>query len=340
MFNHFTYEDLNQKKNIDNLIAKSLADETSTEETDIINKWISASEYNCHYYSDIKTIFEIAGRLDLQKESETLMDLNDDLPTSLNIEQSGKMKRFITFIYTRAALFISLFGVTYLLYNYPLPKENGITILSSGPRSITHTLLDGTSIILSPESSISYESSYNNTNRKIKLKGEAYFKVRHNPDRPFSVNIDNVFIEDIGTSFRICAKPNDSTYTVYVDEGQAMFYTSHNPGVLLTVNEIGIYNQTSKVFRKIKLTPSIKNRKLHFENASLRSVIDSLNIVYNTSILLSCKEMESLELTATFEESSVFPIIEIIAETFHLSITRKNEVTLLNNPLCKGELLN
>ena len=127
---------------------------------------------------------------------------------------------------------------------------------------------------------------------------------------------------------------------MYVDEGQAMFYTSHNPGVLLTVNEIGIYNQTSKVFRKIKLTQSIKNRKLHFENASLRSVINSLNIVYNTSILLSCKEMESLVLTATFEEPSVFPIVEIIAETFHLSITRTNEVTLLNNPLCKGELLN
>lgn len=334
---------MNQYENIDELIAKFLADEASAEEKDFVNKWIHESESNHFYYADAKVIFEIARKPfpnDEMEISYAWKKLNDDLSTDVKVrgDRNSKVRKLMTSFYARAAIFICIIGIPYLLFNHLVPKEKVVTS-SAGSASITQLLPDGTFIILSPQSSISYTSIYNHENREIKLKGEAYFKVHHNSDLPFVVNSEGTFTKDVGTAFKISSRPGDSTVTVHVQEGEALFYTSQNPGVTLMANEMGIYSQASKAFKKFTRNAQVKSKtKLHFEKKNLKSVVDSLNIVFNSQILLSCKELESLELTATFNETSVERVIEIIAETFHLSVTRTNQFISLDSPLCKKGL--
>lgn len=331
---------MNQYENIDELIAKCLAEEASVAEKDIVHNWIATSENNKRYYSEMKLIFEVAGEKIVSKKvnvSDAWEKFSKQLP-----EQNGKetiLKKLTSSFYSKAAIFICALGLGYFVYSQLNTAEKEIIFSSSVSNQRSNTLPDGTFIVLNAQSSISYSSSFNSSNRALSLTGEAYFKVTHNEELPFIVNTGTVFIKDVGTSFTVKARPTDSTVVVTMEEGEVIFYSSQHPGITLVKNETGIYNVRSKTFRKKEETqPSadlVKNQTLSFENTSLRFVIDTLNKAYNEHIVLSCEKLGSLELTATFKETSVKPIIETIAETFGLSVTRTNGSISLSGQACK-----
>lgn len=329
---------MNQYEHIDELIAKHLAEETSVAENDIVNTWIASSEVNSMYYSEMKMIYETAEEKVVQNKINVDAAWNKfskKLPEQ--VDEKPITKKLLISFYSKAAIFICVLGLGYLMYTHFSNKESVIVFSSSVSNVCTSTLPDGTFISLNPKSSISYSSSFNTASRELKLTGEAYFRVQHNADLPFIVNTGNVFIKDIGTAFTIKATPSDSTVIVKVEEGEVIFYSVQNSGITLVKNETGIYNLISETFRKKDndFSDKISETTLSFENTNLEFVIDTLNKVYNEHIILSCKKLESLELTAAFKEKTVTPIIETIAETFDLSITRNNGVVSLNSKSCK-----
>jgi transmembrane sensor len=331
---------MNQYEHIDELIAKHFAEETSVAEEDIINNWIANSETNKNYFSEMKMIHEVAGGKAMINKIN--VDAAWDKFSKKLPEHATKkpiIKKLAFSFYSKAALFICALGLAYLMYYQLNHKERLIVFSSPATTSTNHTLPDGTSVLLNPKSSIVYSSLFNNTNRELKLVGDAYFRVQHNADLPFTVNTGNLFIKDIGTSFIIKATPADSTVMVHVEEGEVIFYSLQNSGITLIKNETGIYNLISKTFRKRDDNPynpgSETDQTLSFENTSLRFVIDTLNKVYNEHIILSCEKLESLELTATFKEKTATPIIETITETFGLSVTRNNGTVSLSSKDCK-----
>jgi transmembrane sensor len=331
---------MKQYEHIDDLIAKHLAEETSAAEEDIINSWIASAEINKTHYSEMKMVYEVAGRKAIQNKiniDSAWNKFSQKLPE--HPPEKMIIKKLITSFYSKAALFIYVVGLGYLIYSHLNQKVRMIVFSSSVSAARTNTLPDGTFVSLNPKSSITYSSSFNSTNRELKLAGEAYFQVQHNVDLPFIINTGTVFVKDIGTSFTIKATPADSIVMVHVEEGEVVFYSVQNSGLTLIKNETGIYNLILKTFRKQDDATfdavAETSQTLSFENTSLRFVIDTLNKVYNEHIILSCEKLESLELTATFKEKTVTPIIETIAETFGLSVTRINGTVSLNSKACK-----
>jgi transmembrane sensor len=337
---------MDQYEHIDDLIAKHLAAETSAAEDDIVDNWIAISETNRMYYSELKLIYEVAEEkivLDKINIHAAWSRFSKKLPEQITEKTIDKneqtvIKKLIASFYGKAAVFICAIGVCYLIYNQ-VHTEKMIVLSSSVSTTLRNTLPDGSSITLSPKSSVTYFSSFNTRNRSLKLAGEAYFHVQHNADLPFIVNTGAVFVKDIGTSFTVKAISSDSTVTVNVEEGEVSFYSSQNSGVTLIKNETGIYNLVSQTFRKKNSgapdTGPETDQILSFENSNLELVIDTLNKVYNEHILLSCEKLKSLELTAEFKEKTAAPIIETIAETFGLSVIRANGTVTLNSKTCK-----
>jgi transmembrane sensor len=331
---------MNKYEHIDELIAKHLAGETTSGEEDIVQSWIANSETNKIYYSEMQLVYEVA-------EEETIHNKikldaawkKFSKKITEPIAEEPILKKLTAAFYGKAALFIGMFGLAYLAYNHLNQMERPIVFSSSVSSTRSNTLPDGTFVVLNPKSNITYSSSFNDTNRELKLMGEASFHVHHQADLPFIVNIGNAFVKDIGTSFIIKATPSDSIVMVYVEEGEVIFYSVKNSGIALIKNETGIYNLISGTFRK-KEDGAIEalsetSQTLSFENTSLRFVIDTLNKVYNEHITLSCEKLESLELTATFKEKTVAPIIETITETFGLSVNKANGTISLNSKDCK-----
>jgi ferric-dicitrate binding protein FerR (iron transport regulator) len=333
---------MNQLENMDVLIAKYILGEASVLEKEMVKKWIRLSEENKKYYADCKTVFRLTG-LSIDDTENVEIAWNKLKHSIENKSKSSALRSIGHFFYNRAAVFILFIGIGYLFFflfykakNEAILTENEIVLSAETKSVITDTLSDGSLVKLDQKSKLVYFSSFNKENRHVKLTGNAHFCIRHNEQLPFIINTGDVFIKDMGTSFSIKSNPTDSIVQVFVEEGKVMFYSLNNHGVELKETETGIYHKNSSQFEKVvpHFNTSAGIISLRFENSNLKTVIDTLNKIYNTPIALFCNKLETLELTATFTETSVQPIVETIAATLGLTIIHKQEEIILTDDSC------
>ena len=71
-------------------------------------------------------------------------------------------------------------------------------------------LADGTKVWLNSASSLSYPTTFTGKNRQVLLKGEAYFEVAEDKNKPFNVAVGDVQVEVLGTHFDIMAYEDEN----------------------------------------------------------------------------------------------------------------------------------
>lgn len=111
---------------------------------------------------------------------------------------------------------------------------------------------DGTHVWLNAGSRIGYPRRFGLSERRIRLEGEAYFEVAHNPRRPFLVEVGDAEVRVLGTSFDVKAYASDPTVDVILLDGSVEF------------------SQDTALYR---LKPS---QRLVFDKSSGRGVISAL----------------------------------------------------------------
>jgi transmembrane sensor len=87
-------------------------------------------------------------------------------------------------------------------------------------------LADGTRVVLGPASSLEVPAGYGDARRDVRLRGEAFFEVRHDAARPFTVHTAAGSVRDVGTAF-VVRDGSDGRVTVAVTEGVVIL---HPPG--------------------------------------------------------------------------------------------------------------
>ncbi|MBQ8502588.1 MAG: DUF4974 domain-containing protein [Bacteroides sp.] len=98
------------------------------------------------------------------------------------------------------------------------------------PRSGQYQLVlsDGTHVFLNSETELKYPIFFtdNDSVREVHLKGEAYFKVAHNPKSSFIVHTRRGKIKVLGTSFNIQDYADEERTTVTLQEGHIACFFS------------------------------------------------------------------------------------------------------------------
>jgi len=72
-------------------------------------------------------------------------------------------------------------------------------------------LPDGSKVFLNASSSLKYPVSFAAKERKVELKGEAYFEISHNKKAPFRVTAKGQTVEVLGTHFNIMSYDDEKT---------------------------------------------------------------------------------------------------------------------------------
>ena len=96
----------------------------------------------------------------------------------------------------------------------------------------SNVLPDGSLIALNKGSVIEYSKRFNRTKREMTLKGEAFFNVSSNKDKPFLIHCLQTTTRVVGTKFNIYSDPVLNEVKVSVTEGVVEFYTE-NSGQLI-----------------------------------------------------------------------------------------------------------
>ena len=141
------------------------------------------------------------------------------------------------------------------------------------PKGGTYQLLlpDGTKVWLNAASSITFPSTFAGLNqRRVELKGEAYFEVAKNKALPFRVSSPGQVVEVLGTHFDINTYADEPAAKTTLLEGSiSLNNTLLKPGqqTKVTANGISITNAD------IDETMGWKNNYIVFENEKIESVM-------------------------------------------------------------------
>lgn len=179
-----------------------------------------------------------------------------------------------------------------------------VTVEVPNAELATVNLPDGTKITLNSGSELSYSRLYNTIGRSVTLSGEGYFKVKSDPDKPFTVNTANSSIKVLGTEFNLADWDHKSGTKVKltVTEGTVEFAEKKNAeSIILNEKESAIINQSSELIPSTlelnKMVAWLSNN-LAFQNETLLSAFGTLERRFDIKIDLD-KDLAAEQETIT-----------------------------------------
>lgn len=241
------------------------------------------------YLEEINEDMPPCPKMDGQDKMEVLGNIYQDL---LVLEQPSPR----TYIHTRwlkiACSILLPLAITLSAYIYLSPKlnEQEFVILSQGNQTTRIMLPDSTEVWLNSDSYLSYSSNFNRGERHVKLKGEAFFEVKHNQDSKFVVETDSLDVVVYGTSFNVSSYGDENQIAVSLVEGKVVLKGKNTDNIMAEM-----IPNTLASFNKKDRTLSIQNcdaaaeglwtkNMLRFENAHANEIFYKLERWYNLNI--------------------------------------------------------
>lgn len=324
---------------IDNLIARYLAGEASTQEAAELLQWMDQSPENKKYFEGIRFVHEksVASYPYTRVNTENAWNKLSGRIHAAEKPEAKSVPLFRRHWLQIAASVLILLGISALLYRYisfQTPKRE--TIVSANT-SIQHTF-HATNVVLNKKSKITFTSKSSGKYQELTLEGEAFIEVHHSSDTILVVKADETLIRDIGTSFNVKAYPGGSTVEVYVEEGEVVFYTENQKGITLKKGETGIYNKQLKQFSRPDAVDvniiSYKTRFFIFNHTKLKDAVRSLNAVYTEQLVIANPAIADCEINVTFDQETLESVVDILSETLGLQVSREGNSYVLNGTEC------
>ncbi|MDI6034796.1 FecR domain-containing protein [Flavobacterium sp. LB2P84] len=233
----------------------------------------------------------------------------------------GKLRKLYSNTAKIAAIVLICIGIP-LVINQSTSK-NLITQSAAKGEVKTLILPDGSQLVLNGNSSVTYATNFKD-NRKLNLKGEAYFSVVRNPKNPFIVETIHFKTKVLGTYFTINAYENYPN-TIRVLSGKVEVNSKENPNkkVFLTKNQ-------QLKFSKSQL-PLLTNDShedflawtkniMVLENTPLGETAEILRNKFKVTILFNNPELEHLRISGKFKNENITTILKTIGEVKQLEI--------------------
>ncbi|WP_406826192.1 FecR family protein [Pedobacter sp. KACC 23697] len=148
-------------------------------------------------------------------------------------------------------------------------------------------LPDGSSVWLNAASSLTYTTNLASAAiRKVKLSGEAYFKVAHDQEHPFIVTTLGHDIKVLGTEFNVSSYENDDAEITTLVQGKISMNT-YRDKVILTPGEKGTVRNGSieKATANIEAATGWKNNEFVFASQDIRSIMKLIARWYDVNII-------------------------------------------------------
>ncbi len=320
----------NFDEHIDAYIARHLAGETTPAEEAALQSWIGKSAENRQYFADLKSIWERSTAL--RPAPPRAVDTEAALGKVKSRLRGNAELRPLTVrsrLVWRAAAAVFLAAVAvYFLWLRNVPDTG--TVIAATQTALTDTLTDGSVITVSAQSGLSFAQNFNVRERRVRLRGEARFKVASDTTRPFIVDVQDLEVRVVGTEFTVDNATDSSVVAVRVSEGKVRVTTARQ-AMLLLAGDAASYDKKTGILTRLQDQQSPKgSRMLWFDASPLKDVVQRVETAYGIKITLKNKTLEECLLTARYNDLSKEEVLDLITESFSLRLTQQgnNEFTL------------
>lgn len=302
---------------IQSVILKILNKSEASAEYEQLKSWKDETASNLELYKEINSIVE-GGDLKDYREFNTQAGYNK---LQSKIEKPNPLKSLKFWL---ALLLLFVIGLGIYLSTAEKPAEIPTAYIAS-QNTESFTLPDGSTIDLNKNTSVERLSSFENI-REVSLKGEAFFSIEKDPERPFRVQLtEGRYIEVLGTSFNVDVQ--DNNFHVIVESGKVAVHVLDREIILYKGDALelidGAYSKYDYTDQNIL---SWKNKSLEFENVSVINVLKDIGKHYELSFDFSPNVKNSeCKITSIFETADLDVILQELSKIVSLEYSINND---------------
>jgi transmembrane sensor len=179
---------------------------------------------------------------------------------------------------------------TGLLYRRPVAMHSVVTRFKERKQV---QLEDGTAIWMEPGSRLEYPEQFSKATREVTLRGEAFFEVAKNRERPFIIHTGTLSTRVVGTSFNIKAYTNSSQQVTVVSgivTVQPENNARHDTSTLrLSPDQQGAWNDQKQRLEKIQLSSARhyaqrRYGRFIYDGESMAAVLDDIQQQFHVQV--------------------------------------------------------
>lgn len=204
----------------------------------------------------------------------------------------------------------------------------------------TMMLPDSSKVLLNAGSQVAFQTDFAGNERCVKLTGEAYFEVKHDPRKPFIVLSDVVRTTVLGTAFNVKAYPEDKSIDITVINGKVKVAQTGKdekqltPVILTKGMHVG-YQTRDTLFRVSKVDAAAmvgwKDNKLVFEEATLEEICNTLARNYNVKFTTITPVVWQHKYSLTFDQLTLDESLDQLRLLGALTFQRKDSIVVLRD---------
>ncbi|MEO7977265.1 FecR family protein [Flavobacterium sp.] len=193
------------------------------------------------------------------------------------------------------------------------------------------TLSDGSSVLLQPDSKLSYPKIFTGNERKVYLSGEGFFEISKNPNKPFFVYANEIITKVVGTSFRVRAYSDQPNIEVLVRTGKVriisnkLISNSEKEEVVLLPNQALRFLRSDLTFNKItNITEdktfagsvgNIEQLSFEFTDIPVEQIFKTIEQAYLVNIDFPENKLKDCHLTTSLSDQPLSEKLKIICKS-------------------------
>lgn len=279
------------------------------------------------------------------------------------LKAKTQRRHFFTFTkYAAAASLICILGWSWWSMPATTPKAHKIAVVPPvGKEEVVEAdrwifernqssklkrlrLPDASVVKLYPQASLKYQQKFNTVSRTVYLSGKAYFRVKRNPEKPFSVIAGDLKTTALGTSFTVNTSAGRQKTAVQLHTGKIVVSPESStsifkPVYLNTAEASLIYDRQQQLSTLLKPKLPVVTKPvasltregsiLTMKNIPLHEVLSLLSDAYNVKIQAASKEINHITFTGTVntETEQVENVLQTIGLINNMLLTKGEENT-------------
>ncbi|MCL6293913.1 FecR family protein [Jejuia spongiicola] len=268
-----------------------------------------------------------------------------EIAKNLRKTSKSSSRHTIKRIYKYAAVILVV--ITSSLLTWQLSNKNDFTDSEQNDTSLVLVttqkaekkvifLEDSTKITLNSNSALSYPKHFKGNTREVVIKGEAFFDVTENEQKPFIVTTnEGLKIKVLGTSFNVKSYPEDRKMETTLVTGKVKVIEERkNTIVELSPSQKATYlkSEDKMIVEHVKTEnfTAWKEGRLIYNDTPMRDVIKDLERMYDLKFDVSSIKILDYKYKGEFNNLNINQILELfeISSPITYSIQKNNIIRL------------
>lgn len=296
----------------------------------------------------------VSADLSRTKEEERLIFLLENISVGEEIEQTAEKYRTIVWkrLQTRlrkreirrrivrwtaiAAGVVLLLSFSHMwVYQWSRIEQQVQIVKLECPYGIRSSvyLPDSTKVTLNGGSCIEYPDRFVGDKRRISLEGEAFFEVTKNPAKPFVVQVNDLQVKVLGTTFNIEGYTEDEQVKVTLETGKVDIVSPRHQ-VEVRPGEQVIYKKGKKEIKKQAVETFLysawRENKFYFRSELLSQIVVQLMRHFNVKIEIISPALKQIRFSGEFvHQENIDEILNIITYDRRINYRRENEKIII-----------